>query len=215
VTSPRSAAASGAWTVIAAAIVLASLNCGGSSAAPSIAPAALHGEAADAIGDTIAGSVPVPPDLVHATVDVASGNITFLIQLAPGTLDRQTTRVEVLLDTDQSSSTGIRQLNDLGADYSIELVASASQATISRADAIGCAAFRSCYVSIGSAPIASVQDGMQTTFPLSLLGNDDGRLSFQVFSSAFVRLSPSPLAPLTAVTFDAMPNEAAPAARVQ
>jgi hypothetical protein len=200
---------------LAASLAVASIGCGGSSAAPSIAPAPLHGEAADAIGDTIAGSVPVPPDLVHATVDVASGNITFLIQLAPGTLDRQTSRVEILLDTDQNSSTGIRQLNDLGADYSIDLVASASQTTVLRADAIGCAAFRSCYTSIGSAPIAFVGDSIQTTIPLSLLGNDDGRLSFQVFSSAFVRLSPSPSAALTAVTFDAMPNEAAPAARVQ
>ena len=203
-------------TLLAIPLACAAIDCGGSSAAPSIAPPPLHGEAADAIGDTIAGGgVPIPPDLVHATVDVASGNITFLIQLAPGTLDRQTTRVEILLDTDQSSSTGIRQLNGLGADYSIDLVASASQTTVSRADAIGCAAFLSCYTSIGSAPIVFVQDGMQTAIPLSLLGNDDGRLSFQVFSSAFVRASPSSQAPLTAITFDAMPNEGAAPARVQ
>jgi hypothetical protein len=190
------------------------MNCGGSSTAPAVAPAALHGEAADATGDTfILVGVPIAPDLVHATADVSSGNLTFVVQLATGTLDRQTTRVSVLLDTDQNASTGIRQLSDLGADYGMDLAASTGLATITKADPGGCASaipfpVPACFTPIGSVSIAVGQDVMQVTVPLSLIGNDDGRLNFQIFSSAVVRVSP-----LSLIGTDAMPDSTA--ARIQ
>ena len=56
--------------------------------------------------------------------------------MAPGTLDRQTTRVAILLDTDQDPSTGIRQQDGIGADYSIDMAASTSQATVTKADQV-------------------------------------------------------------------------------
>jgi len=46
------------------------------------------------------------------------------------------------------------------------------------------------------------------TVPLSMLGNDDGRMNFQV--SAYVIV-----AALTPVVFDYMPENSAPPARVQ
>jgi hypothetical protein len=197
------------------ALIVAAASCGGSSTAPAIAPAPLHGETDDAIGDTFTfvNGVPVPPDLVHATADVTAGNIAFVIQLAPGTLDRQTTRLSILLDTDQTAVTGIRQQNDLGADYGIELAASTGQATITKANGVGCAIpapVPACFTQIGSASINVGQDVIQVTVPLSLIGNDDGRLSFQVFSSTVVSTSP-----LSVIGTDAMPNVTAPAARVQ
>jgi len=168
-----------------------------------------HGEVNDPVGDTLTDSrVPVSPDLVHATADVAAGNITFVIQLASGTFDRQSTRVVVLLDTDEDGVTGLRQPDGLVADYGIDLDANPSQATVTKADAAACAAGSPCFNTIGSVPLSFVPDGMQVTVPLSLLGNDDGRMSFQLNSNVLV-------APQTAVGFDLMPDINLPPGSVQ
>src|SRR5436309_2453203 len=90
-----------------AALVLLSAGCGlppGPSDSPSTATT-VHGDVNDPAGDAISDTrVRVSPDLIHATADVAGGNITFTIQFASGTFDRQTTRVSVLLDTDLNTS---------------------------------------------------------------------------------------------------------------
>jgi len=137
-------------------------------------------------------------------VDVAAGNITFVIQLASGTFDRQSTRVVVLLDTDQDGLTGLRQPDGLVADYGVDLEANTSQATVTKADPVGCV----CFNMVGSAPITFVPNGMQVTVSLSLLGNDDGRMSFQLNSNVLV-------APMTAVGFDLMPDINLPPGTVQ
>jgi hypothetical protein len=131
-----------------------------------------------------------------------------VIQFASGTFDRPTTRVAVLLDTDQNGSTGIRQPNGVGADYDIDLAAGAGEATIGRADTVGCAAHASCFNTFAAISIGFVQDGMQVIVPLSLLGGDDGRMSFHLSSYVLV-------APLTAVTVDFMPNTTLPPGRTQ
>ena len=131
-----------------------------------------------------------------------------VVQFAPGTLSRQSTRSSVLLDTDQNASTGLGQPDGLGADYSIDLDASRSQATITKADPVGCAADRPCFNPVGSAPITFVGDAMQVTFPLSLLGNDDGRMGFQANTYVLV-------APLTSVVFDFMPDPSVAPGRIQ
>jgi len=200
-----------AWrTLFVASLFFAAVSCGGPTTAPSTTPAPPHGEVTDPIGDTIADPrLLVPPDLVHATADVAAGNITFVIQFASGTFNRQTTRVSVLLDTDQNASTGIRQLDGMGADYSIDLDAGTGQAAVTKADPVACAAHLSCFNPIGGlVPITFVQDGMQVTVSLSLLGSSDGRMSFQLSSYVLV-------APVTAVVFDFMPDTNLPPARVQ
>jgi hypothetical protein len=49
---------------------------------------------------------------------------------------------------------------------------------------------------------------MQVTVSLSLLGNDDGRMSFRLNSNVLVT-------PLTSVVFDFMPDNNLPPGRVQ
>jgi hypothetical protein len=192
-----------------ATLFFAAISCGGSTTAPSTTSVTLHGEVSDPVGDALSDPrVAVPPDLVHATADVVAGSITFVVQLAPGTLDRQTTRVTILLDTDQDPSTGIRQQDGIGADYTIDMAASTGQAAVTKADQAGCAAHLSCFNPVGSAPITFVADGMQATVALSLLGNASGRMSFQL--SAYVLV-----APLMPVIFDWMPDNSLPPGRVQ
>jgi hypothetical protein len=195
-------------TACAAALLLAATACTSSTAAPS-STQTVRGDVSDPAGDTLSDPrVPVAPDLVRATADVAAGNITFVLQFAPGTLDRQTTRVSVLLDTDQDGSTGIRQAGGIGADYNIDVAAATSQAAITRADPVSCAAQLSCFVAAGSVAVTFTSDSVQVGVPLSLLGSDDGRLSFQASAYALV-------APLTPVVFDSIPNSGLPPARVQ
>jgi hypothetical protein len=195
---------------LAIALFLVSASCGGSTTAPAAATAAFHGEVTDAVGDALRDArVPIVPDLVRATADVVAGNLTFVVQLATGTLDRQSTRISVLLDTDQDGATGIRQQNGIGADYALELVAASSQATVTKADPVACAAHLSCFNAVGTAPLTFSTDGMQATISLSLLGNDDGRISFQL--SSYVFFQP----PLSSVVFDFMPENNAPPGRVQ
>ena len=125
-----------------ATLLFIAVGCGSSTpAAPSPTPVAttLHGEVIDPAGDSPSDPrVAVSSDLVRATADVTGGNLTFVVQFVPGTLDRQMTRVVILLDTDQSATTGIRQNDGMGADYALELVS--SQATISKANPVTCAA---------------------------------------------------------------------------
>jgi hypothetical protein len=194
-------------TAFAAGLFFTAVCCSSSTTGPSATT--LHGEVTDPTGDaTPDARVFLPPDLVRATVDVAAGNVTFVIQLAPGTLDLKTTRVSVQLDTDQDGSTGIRQPNGLGADYGFDMNASTALATIIKADPAGCAAHFSCFNAVASAPVTVSANGLQTTVSLSVLGNDDGRMSFQVNTNILV-------APLTSVVFDFMPNTNLPPGRVQ
>jgi hypothetical protein len=174
-------------------------------AGPPVTSVTRHGEVNDPVGDTLSDPrVAVAPDLVHATVNAAAGNITFVVQLAPGTFDRQSTRIVVLLDTDQDGLTGIRQPDGLVADYGVDLEANTSQATVTKADPVGCM----CFNVVGSVPVTFVPNGMQVTLSLSLLGNDDGRMNFQLNSNVFV-------APMTAVGFDLMPDINLPPGGVQ
>ena len=192
-------------TLFVAAFSCGDSTTGGSTTGPPTTSVTRHGEVNDPVGDTLSDSrVPVSPDLVHATVDVAIGNITFVIQLAPGTFDRQSTRVVVLLHTEQDGVTGLRQPDGLVADYGVDLEANTSLATVTKADPAGCA----CFNVIGSVPVTFVPDGMRVTLSLSLLGNDDGRMSLQLNSNVFV-------APMTAVGFDLMPDMNLPPGSVQ
>ena len=178
-------------------LLLTIAGCGGSTTAPSpttpasspTAPSSVatrHGEVSDPTGDALPDpGVPISPDVVHATVDVSAGNITFTIQFAPGTFDPSTSRLAVDLDTDQNPSTGIRVADGLGVEYSLDLWAPTSQVNILKAvPTAACTTADPCYVQMGVAPLSIVADGMAVTVPLSLLGNADGRLNFRVFAYA-------------------------------
>jgi hypothetical protein len=144
-------------------------------------------------------------------VDVASGNITFTIQFAPGSLDRQTTRLTIELDTDLNPSTGIPAGPGLGIDYVVDMWASPTQTLIEKAIPTGaCTQSSPCYTTVGTAPLSLTTDGMQATVPLSLLGSGDGRLAFRVFANAY-----PPLAGSTTMISDVMPDLTLPPGRVQ
>ena len=207
---PRYKRARAPFTALLLPIVAA--GCGGSSTAPSTTttpPAALRADINDPIGDTLPDArIAVPPDLVHATITVAAQNLTLVVSFAPGTLNRQTTRLTALFDTDLNATTGIRQADGVGADYGLDFDANAGQATILKADAVGCAAGRSCFANVASTAITFVADGMQASAPLSALGGADGRMTFELTSYAIV-------APLTPVAFDFLPDINLAPARVQ
>lgn len=185
---------------IGAAAVLATVRCGGSSAAPSSTTSALRADIADPPGDALADArVPASPDIVRVTADVTGATITWVVQLRSGTLDRQTTRVTIDLDTDQNASTGNPQWNTFGADYAIDLNPNAAQAIIVKADPPGCAAHLSCFTPVDSVPLTVGTDRLQANVPLSLLGQDDGRMNFWLgtnvlvagqFPSSFVDVAP-------------------------
>jgi len=192
-------------------LAIAAAGCGGSSTSPSTSTTtpALRADVTDPVGDTLSDArMAVPPDLVRATVTVASQSLTFTVTFAPGTFNPQTTRVAALLDTDLNAATGIRQVDGVGADYALEFDASASRVTISRADAAACAARLACFADIASAAVTFVTDGMQATVPLSTMAGADGHMTFQVNTYAFV-------APLTPVVFDVLPDNNLQPARVQ
>jgi hypothetical protein len=120
------------WRMLGVAILVCpAIGCSGSTTTPSPTCPTLHGEISNPAHNVApAPGVSNPPVLMHATADVCAANITFTIQLASGTLDRPTTRVAVLLDTDQNPSTGILEAPGLGADYSLDLDASSGQTAI-------------------------------------------------------------------------------------
>jgi hypothetical protein len=164
----------------------------------------LHGEVSDPIGDV--GDRPYPnvanpPDLVHATAGVVAGNITFTVQLAPGTFDPGTILLIINLDTDQNPSTG--QAPD-GVDY-----------IVSMGDGQGNQALVGKYTgplnfsTVGNVPVSFMADGMMVAVPLSLLGNADGRMNFRVIS--FIHLPGM----LTSAALDSLPDSGLPPGRVQ
>src|SRR5262249_31708990 len=174
--------------------------CGSSSTSPSTTSAMLHADVSDPAGDVVVDPrVAIPPDLVGATADVVGGSVTFVVQFAPGTLNRLTTRVAVVIDTDRNGSTGISQGNGLGADYALDLVANIAQATITKADPVACAARQTCFNPVSSVALSFATDSMQVTVPLTMLGSADGQLCFQMHSYILFGIN-------DAVTVDFMPN---------
>jgi hypothetical protein len=191
-------------SALTVAFIVALTACGSCSTSPSSTPsltaAPLHVDVTDPVGDTaVDGRVAIPPDLARATVDVSAGTVTFVIQFAAGTLDRQTTRVTVLLDVDRNASTGISQGNGLGADFGLDLFAATGQGVITKADPIACAAGQSCFTPVSSVSIVVGTDSMQVVVPLTMLGGTDGRMCFQINSYVLFGVG-------SAVIFDFMPN---------
>src|SRR5262245_34217038 len=103
--------------IIVGSVVVAAA-CSGSTTTPSLPPAAsLTASVTDVTGDPVVGPVlrngvqltpvvAVPPDLVGASIDVTSGNLTGTISFAPGTLSHANTLACLMLDVDENASTG-------------------------------------------------------------------------------------------------------------
>jgi hypothetical protein len=183
--------------------------CANNTTVPS-APSAFHAEVADPAGDAVvAAGVSTSPDLIHATVDVAGGNVTFGIQFAPGALDPQTTRVTIELDTDQNLSTGIAGAGPMGIDYIVDMWAPQTPGTlVQQAAPTACAAGGACYVTVGTALLNVGSDGATTTVPLGMIGNASGRLNYRILAYGL------PQQTTPTITADVMPNISLPPAHV-
>jgi hypothetical protein len=173
-------------------LMLAASGCGSSStpAAPSVTT--LTGTVTDAAGDALPRpGVTVTPDLVGATIEVSGGNLTLMVTLAPGTLSQTQTLVGVTLDTDENPATGSPGIDSastdaalMGTDYVINAVAprNSAQALVLRATGNSYQ-----FVTVGTAPVTFPStDQLRVTVPLSLLGNDDGRMKFKVVCSQYL-----------------------------
>jgi hypothetical protein len=171
-TTPALRFATGAATGILTAACAS--NTPGSITTPSTNT--FHAEVADPAGDAVASpAAPNPPDLVHATVDVSSGAVTFTIQFASFTLDRQSTRLNIELDTDQNPATGIVGAAGLGIDYVLDLWGLANQAKIQQAMPAACAAGGSATPTPGPARSASAWTAWRRPcrWPCSVMRADD------------------------------------------
>src|SRR5262245_19121554 len=191
---------------------LLSVSCSSSPTASSTTPpaATFHGDTSDTSGEAIVSpNVAVAPDLVHGTVDVVGGSVTFTIQFAPGTMTAQTTRVTIQLDTDQNPSTGIPGGNGVGIDYIVDLwPARTPQTLVQQAQPANCASGGACYTDVGVVSVTVSAATMSTTVPLAMLGNTSGRMTYRVFAYA------SQQATTPTVVADVMPDITLPAAHV-
>jgi hypothetical protein len=117
------------------------------------------------------------PDLVWGSVQTTSdGNVKLMVRFASGTFNSSTTVADVELDTDQNPSTGSAGsdsgcTNDgtvFGDDYFVEMQSgfANNQALIFKAIG-GCNNF----AQIGTATVTIFTDGMDVTFPLTMLTN--------------------------------------------
>lgn len=182
--------------------------CGESNAPAPMAPMplVLRGELTDAVGDaSTSASVPMHPDLVSATLEVASGMLTITVTYAGGTWSQPRSVCFVVLDLDENSSTGFGDVpssvssptvETFGWEYQITAVdpAETSSGRITRA--LG----RSSFASVGTVPVTFPgPNAVQVAIPLSMLGNDDGRLRFKVLAGQWS-------GPLSAVLTDVMPE---------
>jgi hypothetical protein len=191
-----------------ASVVVVALSCAQSPTTPSVG--SQHVVISDPIGDVVADPrIAVSPDLASATVDVANGNVTFVVQFAPGTVDPSTTWVRIELDSDQNSATGNREQNGMGSDYDLLLLANGKTASVQTYDPARFNPADVCPICVGQVPITFTGDTLQVSVPLSMLANNrDGHLSFLVKTWPVV--NGQSLADL----IDFMPNITLPAARI-
>ena len=150
-------------------------NYGTQAFAVSIVVTPFLGTVLDPSGDTNGGVSNA--DLISGSVATAAdGTVTLSVRFAAGTFDNQTTEADFLLDTDQNPSTGHQGADSgcstdhglIGGDYLVVLQSgfANNQATIYRSLGV-CNSF----AVAGTAPVTIVSNGMDVSFPLSLLTN--------------------------------------------
>lgn len=165
--------------------LLALAACGGSGtpSSPS-SPSTLVGTVTDPVGDTVSTSLGgVSPDLVSGTIDISGGNLALTISFAPGTLSPTHTLFNANLDTDENAATGFpSQPGALGVDYFIRGVVprNSTRATVSHVAGNGSCLAVPCTVVGTSSVTFPTADQVRVTIPLTSLGNDDGRMKFEV-----------------------------------
>jgi len=158
------------------------------------------------VGDASApSSVPIHPDLASATLEVAGGILTITVTYRPGSWSTTRSVWFVLLDLDENPNTGFGEVpvstsqpisETFGWEYQITAVDPAETSTGGITRALGPTSFSK----VGTVPVTFPQpDAVQVAIPLSVLGNDDGRLRFRVMAAQWNST-------LSAVLTDVMPE---------
>ena len=207
-------------------------GCGGKDSptapsTPSPAPAPSRGifaDVTDPTGDAQArplAGVTFPSDMVGATLEAKDGALTATISFAAGTMSQANTRWGIYLDIDQNPATGAfngEAVNSdplIGFEYIISFRSSPGGTQVDvlklRFDANVRRWFSD---TVGTAEVTfPTANQSRTVIPLTLLGNDDGRLAFRInaqqwgiSTSGNLNLQPS---------LDLLPNDGLPPAATQ
>ena len=133
------------------------------------------------------------PDLVSAVGEATLTEVTFRIRYAPGTFSATTTLADIMLDTDENTSTGhpgtdsscSNDATVLGSDYLVRVGAGAATLLTSLTSPY-CNSFQQ---SPQALTLVTLSDGMDVTFPLSAIGEAIAQLKFKVIT--YTRLSPN------------------------
>jgi hypothetical protein len=151
-----------------------------------VTAATFFGSISDPSGDTGVGN----PDLVSAAISVTGADITVSVRFAAGTFSSSTTQVQFSLDTDQNAATGHPGTDSgcptpgdngvIGGEYIANMGSTVygSQARVQPYAGV-CNVFDAGALTTAGS-VTYVADGMDVTFPLSLIGSDDGMLNFKV-----------------------------------
>lgn len=169
----------------------------------------LLGIATDPLGDMPRRGA----DLVWGQIEVVDGEVLISIRWAPGTFVRDTSRVTLHLDTDQNPLTGSLGINAthtvdaeiIGSEFMFRFGATGRTTDITRYSFSGAGwniQDLDCCVSYPG-------DGVDITFPLGMLGDDDGLMDFKMVSA--VDVEPGGFSGW----LDVMPDVGLPAARVE
>ena len=128
------------------------------------------------------------PDLVSAAVEVTASDVRINVRFASGSFDRSTTLVAVPLDTDESVQTGVPGLTEagddaslIGVDYVLIIPGPGSPILVR---CVGRNPFQC--VPAGTPVVTFVVDGVDIVVTRGALGNDDGRMTFKVTTTAAV-----------------------------
>ena len=159
------------------------------SVLPSAQSPTSSGKLTDRAGDVRPSTtMPKPPDLLSATIDVFGGNLT--VSFAPGSLSDKTI-LTIYLDLDEDAKTGLATpLSDSsanGADYVISGLSphNPARAGLSQKSGRNGSTFRGLLDVVRPAP-----DQLRIVVPLSRLGDDDGRMKFAVGCSHLLSTTP-------------------------
>lgn len=63
--------------------------------------------------------LPISPDLVSATVETSQAEVRIAVRFAPGTFDRNSSSIEIRLDTDENTATGLPGIGAEGTDAAL------------------------------------------------------------------------------------------------
>jgi hypothetical protein len=147
------------------------------------------GVVTDPAGDATPYPGVTSPDLISATGSVTGTNLVLNVQFAPGTFDPATCQVTINLDTDENISTGspgvdsgcVNDASLMGTDFIVWMQPRSFQALVFKSSG-GCNSWNM----LGTIAVTLKGNGMETTVPMALLDNDDGKINFKALSNAWL-----------------------------